>query len=78
MTVIANLDNLVRSANFECNGEREITSADGSKCLKCFPYSRAQENNTVCKPDVCPGGISLFSGKCLPCEVGLIPDTLGR
>ena len=48
MTVIANLDNLVRSANFECNGEREITSADGSKCLKCFPYSRAQENNTVC------------------------------
>lgn len=50
--------------------DREIFSNDRTSCNRCFPFTRAQERNTICAADKCSGGIIKFSGKCEVCPLG--------
>lgn len=57
-----------------CHGDREITGQDGD-CEVCKPYTKAQEDNTVCRSDECGANqIITWLGTCADCEEGTRPD----
>jgi len=58
-----------------CGGEREIWNSDETECTRCMPYTRAQDDNTVCLADECNDNqIITWLGTCADCEDGLRPD----
>ena len=58
--------------------DRQIWSKKRSKCIDCFPYTRAQKGGKVCAADRCIDGIIKFNGTCKACPPGQGPDDWGR
>lgn len=59
----------------ECFGDREITDENGD-CTTCLPYTRAQQDNSVCLSDECGDNqIITWLGTCADCEDGTRPDS---
>lgn len=54
-----------------CTGDREISNSDGTKCVTCDPYTRAQRKNSVCLSDQCKENqIVTWLGTCADCAEG--------
>ena len=47
--------------------------------MECYPFTRAQENNSVCLPDRCSANhVNVADGTCTPCSDGYRPDSFGQ
>ena len=52
-------------------GDREVYSDDRLSCNECQPYTRSDNERTVCKADQCGiNDIILFNGQCSQCPEG--------